>query len=363
MTTHLVNLGNINNTLTVGDDNYIVTGADGSNTLTLGNGTDQLTLGNGNNTLTLGGGTNLITAGVGNNTITITGVGADTVVLTDGNNTVSVGGGPDVILTGNGLNTITAGDGNDTIHVGNGFDRVTTGNGNSNIIVGNGVGDTIVVGTGSNTIVLGTGSADVVHTGAGNNTVFVSAIAVGSDSIQGGLTSGNGSKNELVLTTSGIINAPGVTGFEIYQLANGGTNSLTLHDAAFARLPGGSVTVLGSNSGDTVDASGLSAANAVILDGGSGNDVFIGGASNDTLTGGAGANTIDGGGGFNTAVYAGLRSDYQITIGGGVVHVVGANDSDSLTNIQTLALFSKTTFRMLLLQVFGNPGEILLHLH
>ncbi len=42
MTTHLINPGSIDNTLTVADDDYVITGANGNNTLTLGNGTDQL---------------------------------------------------------------------------------------------------------------------------------------------------------------------------------------------------------------------------------------------------------------------------------------------------------------------------------
>ncbi len=304
--TTFIDLGNTDNTRTLGDDDYVITGGDGSNTLTLGSGNDQLTLGNGNNTLTLGGGTDQITAGTGNNTITINGVGADTITLTNGNNTVTVGGGPDVIFIGDGLNTVTAGDGNDTITLGNGFDQVTTGNGNSRIMVGNGNGDTVYVGTGSNTILLGTGSADIVHAGSGNNTVFVSAVVLGTDSIQGGLNSGNGSQNKLELTTAGIVSATGVSGFEIYQLANGGLNSLTLTDANFTRLPAASITVLGGDSNDTIDAASLAAANSIAIDGGRGYDTVALGYNKAqatltlqpngswTINHGAGADTFTG---------------------------------------------------------------------
>ncbi len=302
MATQVINLGNIDNTITLGDDNYVIDGANGNNTVTLGNGNDQFTLGNGNNTLTVGDGTDQITAGSGNNSITSTGAGADTVTLTSGNNTVVLGDGPDAVLAGDGLNIVTTGNGNDTVKLGSGFDQVTTGNGNSTITVGNGVGDTIIVGTGGNTIALGTGAADTVHTGSGNNIVSVAAAAVNADSILGGLTSFNGTGNELVLTTTGIINAPGVGGFQIYQLANGAANNLTLTNANFADLPGGTITVQDGNSGDTVNAAALSAAHSVIIDAGTGADVLIGGAGNDvfnvsdlafsSINGGAGTNTL-----------------------------------------------------------------------
>ena len=76
MAVQFIDLGGASNTLTLGDDDFIIIGTDGDNTLTLGNGNDKLTLGNGNNTLTLGGGTNRIKAGVGDNTITINGLGS-----------------------------------------------------------------------------------------------------------------------------------------------------------------------------------------------------------------------------------------------------------------------------------------------
>ncbi len=334
----LINLGNVANTLTPipADADYIIIGVDGSNTLTLGAGNDQLTLGNGNNTLTLGGGTDQIMAGTGNNTVTTTGSGADTITLTDGNNTVVVGSGPDVILATDGLNTVTAGDGNDTIRLGNGVDHVTTGNGNSLITVGNGNGDTITAGTGSNTIALGTGNADVVHTGSGNNTVTVTALAASTDTIMGGLSSLNGSQNLLTLTTAGTINAGGVSGFEIYRLANGGLNSLILTDANFARLPSGSITVEGGDTGSTVDASGLSAAHAVVLHASPGINLLTGGAADDTFFGASGTSTVNGGAGVNTMIFPGPQSSYSVQVVGLVTHVVGPNNVDDLTNIQQI---------------------------
>ncbi len=212
------------------DDDFTITdnGAAGGNTVTLGNGTDNLTLQDGNNTVTLGNGADQITAGSGNNTL-------------------------------------------------------TTGTGNSKVTVGNG-NDTVTVGTGSNTIVLGTG-LDTVSTAAGNNVVSVSGATVSGDTLKGALSSGDGSTNKLVLTAAGTMSPVNVSGFQSYQLANGGPNSLTLSETNFARLPGGSITVIGGNSGNTIDASALSAAHTVTIVAGAGTDVLSGGAGNDTFQG------------------------------------------------------------------------------
>lgn len=356
MTAIIIDLGNVDNTVTYGGSDYVITGADGNNTLTLGSGTDQLTLGNGNNTLTLNGGVDQITAGTGNNTITTTGAGADTITLAGGNNTVVVGDGPDVINAGDGLNTVTTGNGSSSVTLGNGFDQVTTGNGNNQIVAGNGAGDAITVGTGSNTITLGTGSADVINTGGGNNTVTLSAAAVSGDTIMGGLTTLDGSGNTLVFTTAGIINASNVSGFQTYQLSNGGLNSLTLTDANFARLPGASITVQGGNSGSTVDASGLSAAHSVSIHASSGVNILTGGAANDTFYGASGTSTVDGGAGVNTMIYAGPRSSYTVTPGiGGVLNVVGPNTVDSLTNIQNIR-FTEDAPTVLALALSSDSG-------
>jgi hypothetical protein len=212
------------------DDDFTITdnGGAGGNTVTLGNGIDQLTLLDGNNTVTLGNGADRITAGAGNNIL-------------------------------------------------------TTGTGNSIITVGNG-DDTITVGSGSNAIVLGTG-LDTVTTAAGNNVVSVSGATVSGDTLKGALTSGDGTTNQLVLTATGTMNPVNVSGFQSYKLANGGPNSLTLSEANFVRLLGGSITVIGGDSGNTIDASALAAAHSVIMIAGAGTDVLTGGAGNDTFQG------------------------------------------------------------------------------
>lgn len=239
-------------------------------------------------------------------------------------------------MAGNGLNTVTVGDGSDTIILGNGYDQVTTGNGNSKITVGNGVGNTIIVGTGANTIVLGNGAGSVVHTGSGHNSVFASVSAVGAGTFQGALTSGNGSLNTLIVTTAGAINAAAVSGFQTYQLASGKTNSLTLHDANFSRIPGKTITVQGGDSGNTISASTFAAVNKVSIAGGDGIDRLIGGAGNDLLEGGAGNDTLSGGAGIDTASFAHATAGVTVSLAISGAQNTGGAGSDTLSLTENL---------------------------
>ena len=73
-----------------------------------------------------------------------------------------------------------------------------------------------------------------------------------------------------------------------------------------------------------------------LLPGLGGDDTLNGLGGDDTLTGGFGNDTIDGGNGIDTAVFAGLRSAYQINRAGGVTTVTGPDGTDSLTNVELL---------------------------
>jgi Ca2+-binding RTX toxin-like protein len=252
-------------TFTGGNGNYIVTdnlsGTDtassvGSNTLTLGNGIDQVTLGSGgNNTIRLGGASN---------------TSSDTLMIGGASNTITVNGsGKNQVTTVGGINTIT-------------------------------------VGPGRNTITLGeaaSGSPDTVTTAAGGNVVLVSAAAITGDTLNGAMTSGDGTTNRLVLTATGTMSPAKVSGFAFWKLASGGPNVLNLSDTNFVRLPGGRINISGGNSGNTVNAATLSATHSVRIAAGSGTDTLIGGAGNDILV--ARSNTtMTGGGGANQFTFA-----------------------------------------------------------
>ena len=57
-----------------------------------------------------------------------------------------------------------------------------------------------------------------------------------SDTVAGG-----GGTNYLIMTTAGTVAAGGVSGVKVYDLANAGANSLTLANANFTGVTGGSI--------------------------------------------------------------------------------------------------------------------------
>ena len=83
---------------------------------------------------------------------------------------------------------------------------------------------------------------------------------------------------------------------------------------------------------DTVTGSGFDD----VLFGYGGNDVLRGGLGADVLNGGPGNDAMEGGAGFDTAIFAGLRSSYQLLWDSGAVHVLGPDGSDTLTNVEQL---------------------------
>src|SRR5579862_3666447 len=192
-----------------------------------------------------------------------------------------------------------------------GFETIALANSGANVLVmlssnftgvtGNKI--TVVGGSAGNTIraaSLPATDSVVIDGGAGSDVFVFSPTSLTASDVVAGV----GGSDQLVLTSSGMLNVSGVRAVELYQLASTGANSLTLANANFVIVTGEAITVLGGSAGNTIDASGVSAPNRVVLVGGAGADHFAGGAGNDTFKFTAAsltaADTVAGGGGNDT---------------------------------------------------------------
>ncbi len=328
-------------TLTGSSSANIVTGGAGNDSIDGNGGADTIDAGAGNDTVTYRGSETSIAGGAGTDTL-ILGATSGITSLDFSNTSGDQSGGDSVNVTGfenltatsltsgitvtgsSGANTISTGSGNDVIDGKGGADIINAGAGN-NTVYYYGSETTIVGGGGSNTLMLanaatvdlshsdqttgdlatvssfvnvdgslvssaltlrgssaantitggsgddlidGNGGADIINAGAGNDTVVYRGTEASID--------GGGGSNTLRLTTTG----------GTFNLANAADQST-----------GDSLTLTNIQN---IDASTLSAAQAITVMGSSGANVITGGAGNDTIDGNGGADGIDGGLGNDT---------------------------------------------------------------
>jgi len=124
----------------------------------------------------------------------------------------------------------------------------------------------------------------------------------------------------------------------------GGTDTFDFSGYKVAQtidLRQGYFSSVGGLTGNVSIAMGATIENAI---GGSGVDTITGNASANRITGGAGNDIIDGGAGVDTSVYSGAFASYTITAqaNGGWTVSGGADGSDSLINIESLAFSDRT---------------------
>src|SRR5262249_40658977 len=123
--------------------------------------------------------------------------------------------------------------------------------------------------------ITGTGGTAVAF-GGGADLLVVEPGALFNGSVRGG-----GGTDTVQFTGPGTQGIANFSGFDDYQLANGGANSLTLAAANFAGADSSTITVEDGDSGNTVDASAALAADTLILKAGAGADKVTGGPGNN----------------------------------------------------------------------------------
>ena len=225
-------------------------------------------------------------------------------------------------------------------------------------VLGGNSGNTVnasTVTSGQLTIDGGAG-ADVLTGSANGGTIFVftQAALTATDKI-----TGTGVNNELEVTTPGTVAAAGISGVQIYRLANGGANTLTLTNNNFTGVLARPVNIYAGNTGNTINASSVTGTNdnleifggagADALKGGAGNDIFSFAAANLTNT-----DTISGGGGSNEL----LMTTAGAVNAAGVVGVETYVLADGGANTLTLASGNFTGVTGLTITVSdGNNGN------
>ena len=270
-----------------------------------------------------GAGNDVFVGGAGKDIFT-GGAGADTfdfsaAALGAGDRVLGGSGADELVMTTPGTVTATGVSGVETYRLANGKPndlRLTTGNfigtiGAAITIIDGNAGDTVnaialalsdrttVVGGSGNDVFIGSAGTDFFNGHAGNDTFrFSIANLSASDVVKGG--DGN---DTLFLTSAGTVAAGEVSGVETYRLANGGADRLTLTAGNFAGATGATITVVGGNTANTVDAHLAGAHDETIMVGGAGEDVFIGGPGTDifefSFASLAATDIVQGGGGSN----------------------------------------------------------------
>jgi len=208
------------------------------------------------------------------------------------------------------------------------------GSSHADVLIGNGGNNRLDGGAGDDILQACCGN-DTLIGGLGNDTFLMEDNLTAQDQIDGGdgkdtLSLDGNYAAGLVFAATTMVNV------EIISLADGNSYKLTLNDAT-------------NTNGLTVDASGLTGDNTLILNGaaeasgkltatggsgddtligGNGDDVLTGGLGNDTITGNAGADILDGGAG-NDILSGGLGDDTLIA-GAGFDTLQGGAGNDVL---------------------------------
>lgn len=246
---------------------------------------------------------------------------ADELLGDENANILSGGKGDDVLEGRGGADQLKGDEGSDTVSYADAAEGVTASLADPSGNAGAAAGDTYtsienltgsvhadaLTGDEAGNRLDGLGGAGDKLDGRGGDDILV--VGVGDSELQGGAGVDTVVLPDMVGDgTSGVALSLNVTGPQA--------------TAVGAMTVSGIENVTGSSAGD--ELTGTDSDNSLL--GRGGDDILDGGAGDDTLTGGAGDDDMRGGEDVDTAVFSGARSDYGITVTGGVFVIVDQRD-------------------------------------
>ena len=265
----------------------------------------------GDDVLTGTAGPDTLSGGAGNDTLTGL-AGDDDLRGGTGNDALSGGAGDDTLQGGSGDDEMGGGSGNDILRGQDGSDFLSGEAGNDDLFGGNdddlldgGADDDRLFGEAGNDVLIGGAGTNVLFGAGGDDLFFVDSL--GLNTVNGGNGSDTvRSRSELFLVADFSSDDP-QSGLQFFY-QNTGTDGETVEVPAFTTSgverieqfdsSGSSlqrVWLLGSASGDIIDASGETSAGVQVL-AGDGNDTVTGGTVLNFLYGGAGDDRLEGNG-------------------------------------------------------------------
>ena len=239
------------------------------------------------------------------------------------------GGGDDTLRSGAGNNTLNGGDDNDTLDGGTGADTMIGGSATTSSMSTTPATSSpssptraptrsaprwrttasppanveYLTGTASGQTLTGNAGVNVITGGTGNDTLDGGG---GADTMLGGLG------NDTYIVDSA---ADAVT-----EASSEGTDEVRTALATYTLADNVENLTGTASSGQTL----------------------TGNARANLITGGTGNDTINGGAGIDSAVFAGQRQDTITALAGGGVQVVGADGTDTLSNVERLVFDDQT---------------------
>ena len=335
---------NINASPVTGGNIYIAGGFGGNDTIIGSQGNDTIYAGDGNDRVTSGGGIDSIYGGLGDDSLTLHlgggrldgGDGNDTLIAgtsgMTGNVTLIGGAGDDSITGGSHAVLVEGGIGNDTISLRSSA-TVYAGDGNDTVTASSAGAPNIDLGNGNDYLAISSGvTAFTVTGGAGNDTINVSSLSSAPGLIYGG--DGNDS------VRAGLGNDTIYTGT--------GTDLISGNDGNDKIYVQGSGTIFGGEGNDTINLSGTTSTDTLMISGGNGADYFEG-STNANVTFRY-FEPMEGGdvfalGAFNAATMQIEVSELDFPGYGTVIELSGASWNDALMadGNGALVLFTNTT--------------------